>query len=286
MATIRIMIPAIPSDEMTSNNMRNPAKRIMTVMMPLLFVDGIGPLLGGLMLNCGFNSQDLFRISAFSAIAALFAASFIVKESLGKAVMEKAKVGPIISFRQLGSDFWKLAIGMVFFYFCWNATYQYIGVLCVDAWGVDRVTYGLTWSMFSLTGAAIVYFVGKLTEKNLKLALTAAVAGNGVVFIIFGVGSGAPLMFLLNFLWAFPCVIWVGSERSIIVLSVSEETKGRALGSYQVIMSLTSIAAASFGALLWAATGSLRFVWIFSGIGMLCCLLLLIPILKSIKQMN
>jgi predicted MFS family arabinose efflux permease len=286
MTTIRIMLPAIPSDEIVSNDMRNPAKKILMMMMPLLFADGIGPLLGGLMLSSGFSSHDLHRIAAFSAIAAFIAASLIVKESLGKAVIEKAKAGPIISFRQLSSDFWKLVVGMVIFYFCWNTTYLYLGVLCVDTWGVDKVTFGLTRSTFSLTGAIIVYFAGKLAEKNLKLALTAAVAGNCVVFITFGLGSGTPLLFFLYFFWAFPWVLWMGSEKSIIVLSVSEETKGRALGSYQVIMSLMSIAAASFGALLWTTTGSIRFLLIFSGIGMLCSLLLLIPILKSLEAMN
>jgi hypothetical protein len=275
------MSRAIPADEIASDGGRNPARRIMMVMMPILFVDGIGPIIGAFMLNSGLTSYDLFRTSAFCALVSFLAASFLVEESLGAQVIEKAKAGSVISFQQLGLNFWRLLIGMVIFYFCWNAAFRYQGVLCVDDWDVDIVTYGLTWSTFSLTGAAIMYVLSNLADRNLKMALSSAVAGNGLVFIAFGLGNGAALMFLLNFFWAFPCITWVGAERSLVVLSVSEEIKGRALGTYQLIMSVISIVAASFGALLWTMTGSIRILWVIAGAGMLCSLLLLVPILKT-----
>jgi predicted MFS family arabinose efflux permease len=158
-----------------------------------------------------------------------------------------------------------------------------LGNISVDDWGVDTFTYGLTWSTFSLASAVLMYVVSSITDRNLKAALIVGVAGNGVVFIIWSIGSGAALMFLLNFLWAIPFAIWLGAERSLLILSVSEEMKGRALGTFQVLMSLTSIIAAYIGALLWEASGSLRNVYGLAGIVMLCSLLYLIPLLKTIK---
>lgn len=283
MSTLRIMSRAIPADEIAQDKGRDPAKRIMMVMMPLWVVDGFSPLIGAFLLSSGFVPQDLHRLSAIAALVSFIASALIIKESLGAEVVEKAKAGPILSFRQLGSDFWKLALGMVTFYFCWNMAIQYLGNLSVDDWGVDTVTYGLTWSTFSLTSAALMYIVSVVTDRNLKVALVVAVAGNGLAFVIWSLGSGAPLMFLLNFVWAIPFAIWIGAERSILILSVSEEIKGRALGTFQVLMSLTSIVAATFGAILWETSGSLRTVWGLAGVVMLCSLLLLIPLLRTIK---
>ena len=283
MSTVRIMSRAIPADEIARDLGRDPAKRIMMVMMPLWFVDGISPIIGSFLLSSGFVPQDLYRLSALGAIIAFIASALMVKESLGIDVVEKARNGPIFSLQRLGSNFWKLALGMVTFYFCWNIAIQYLGNLCVDEWGVDMVTYSLTWSTFSFTSAILMYFASSLTDRNLKAALIIAVAGNGLAYVIWSLGSGGPLMFLLNFLWAIPFVVWVGAERSILILSVSEELKGRALGTFQVLMSFTSIIAASFGAYLWEISGSLRFVWGFAGIVMLCSLLLLIPLLKTIN---
>jgi hypothetical protein len=283
MSTVRIMSRAIPADEIAQDLGRDPAKRIMMVMMPLWFVDGISPVIGSLLLNSGLVPQDLYRLSAFSALIAFFASALIVKESLGIEVVEKARSGPVLSPRQLGSDFWKLALGMVTYYFCWNIAVQYLGNLCVYEWNVDIVTYGLTWSTFSLTNAGLMYFVSNLTDRNLKAALVFGVAGNGLVYIMWSLGTGAPLMFILNFFWAIPFVIWIGAERSILILSVSDEMKGRALGTFQVLMSFTSIIAASFGAYLWEISGSLRIVYGIAGIVMLGNLLILIPLLKSIK---
>jgi hypothetical protein len=131
-----------------------------------------------------------------------------------------------------------------------------------------------------------MYPASNFADKNLKHALLAGVLGNALIFIWFGLGWGALQMYLINLLWAIPFVLWIGAERSIIVLVVSEETKGRALGTYDLLMGVTSMGAQIFGALVWDFTDSLRLVWNISGVGMVICFIALIPILRRITSFD
>jgi MFS-type transporter involved in bile tolerance (Atg22 family) len=132
----------------------------------------------------------------------------------------------------------------------------------------------------------LIYVVSGLADRNLKAALLLSMVGNGLVYIAFGFGSGAPGLYLLNILWAVPFIVWLGTERSLITANVPEEAKGRALGTYQFLMGSTAMISALFGALIWEITGSLRMVWTIAGVGMLCTVVVLIPILRSIQSGN
>jgi hypothetical protein len=101
---------------------------------------------------------------------------------------------------------------------------------------------------------------------------------------VFSLGSGAGTLFLLNFIWAVPVVMWIGAERTLVVQDVDEENKGRALGTYQFISSSTNLVAAPFGAYIWTITGSLRTLWILSGIGGIISALFLGGALKSMSS--
>ena len=286
MSTARLMARAMPADEIAADDGSNPARRLMMVMMPLWFVDAFGPLTGTFLMARGFVSGDLHRIAAIASIVTFIAAVSLIKESLGPEVIEKARAGPKISFRSLGRDFWLFTLGMLGMYFCWTATTPYLGNLSVGWWNVDAVTYGLSWSLFSLTAALAMYPAGTFADWNLKRALLAGVIGNGIIFIWFSVGSGALSMYLINFFWAIPFVLWIGSQRSIIVLSVSEETKGRALGTYDFVMGILGMSGQIFGALLWELSGSLRVVYFVAGIGMLASSIFIFAILRNVHPPN
>ena len=90
-------------------------------------------------------------------------------------------------------------------------------------------------------------------------------------------------MYLVNFLWAIAFVLYIGAEGSLIVLVVSEETKGRALGTYQLLMMIIGIVAQFVGVMIWDITGSLRFVYSVAGITMLASSALLLVLLKFVK---
>jgi len=158
--------------------------------------------------------------------------------------------------------------------------------LSVGWWNVDDITYGLTWSLFSLTAALAMYPASTFADRNLKRALLTGVIGNGFIFIWFSFGSGALMMYAINFFWAIPFVLWIGAERSIIVLSVSKETKGRALGTYDFLMGVFAIFGQLFGALIWELSDSLRVVYFVAGIGMLLSSILLFVVLRHIHLAN
>ncbi len=283
MSSVRTMSAAIPADEVVADAGRNPAKKFMMVMMPSWFIDGLSPLLGTFLLNLGFESSNLHMIAGLGAILALVVAATTIRESLTTEVTEKARSGPVLSFRKLGKDYWRIVLGMIPYLVFYTTAIQYLGNLCVNEWGIDRITYGFTWSVFSLTSAAFMYFMSSLTDRNLKAALVSAVAGNGIVFIVFGIGGGVELVFFLNFIWALPFIVWLGAERSLLAANVPEEVKGRAFGTYTFIVNFIGIFTMSFGSILWEITGSLRFVWTLSGVGMFLTIFLLIPILRSIR---
>ncbi len=286
MSTARLMARAMPADEIAADDGSYPARRLMMVMMPLWFVDAFGPLTGTFLLSRGFQSGDLHLIGAFASILSFVSAIVLIKESLGPEIIKKARAGPKITFRRLGREFWLVTFAMLGMYFCWTASTPYLGNLSVGWWNVDDITYGLTWSLFSLTAALAMYPASSFADRNLKRALLTGVVGNGFIFIWFSLGSGALMMYVINFFWAIPFVLWIGAERSIIVLSVSKETKGRALGTYDFLMGILGMFGQLFGALIWELTDSLRVVYFVAGIGMCLSSILLFVVLRNVNPPN
>jgi MFS family permease len=281
-SSARLMASAIPADEIASDDGSNPARRLMMVMMPLWFVDALGPFTGSFLLSSGFQSGNLHFIGSLCAIITFISSVGLLNESLGAEIKQKARAGPKISFRKLGRSFWLLALGMIGYVFSWSSAIPFLGNLSVGPWNVDTVTYGLTWSLFSLTSAIIMYPASMLADRNLKATLLAGVMGNGLIFLWFSQGSGVIMMYLINFVWAIPFVLWTGSVKSIIVLVVSEEVKGRALGTYDLLMGVVGVTAQLFGASVWEISGSLRIVYGTAGIITLATSLLLLVLLRSI----
>ena len=277
MSTARLMSRAIPADEIAADDGSNPARRLMMVMMPLWFVDALGPLVGAFLLSSGYQSGNLHFMGSICAILTFVSAIVLLKESLGAEIIKKARAGPKISLRKFGRSFWLLSLGMIGFVFSWSSSIPYLGNLSVGSWGVDAVTYGLTWSLFSLTSAFIMYPASRLADRNLKATLMAGVLGNAIVFLWFSQGSGVVMMYLINFVWAIPFVFWTGSVKSVIVLVVSEEIKGRALGTYDLMMGVVAMTAQIFGAAVWSISGSLRVVYSIAGlIGLLASILIFV----------
>ncbi|MFW9767781.1 MAG: hypothetical protein ACFFF9_04550 [Candidatus Thorarchaeota archaeon] len=282
MSTARLMARAIPADEIAADDGANPARRLMMVMMPLWFVDALGPTVGAFLLSSGYQSGNLHFIGSFCAFITFLSSVILLKESLGTEVINKARSGPKISLRKFGRSFWLLAFGMIGFVFSWAGSIPFIGNLSVGPWGVDTVTYGLTWSLFSLTSALFMYPGSTLADRNLKVTLLAGVLGNAIILLWFSVGSGAFWLYVINFAWAIPFVLWTGSVKSIIVLVVSEEVKGRALGTYDLLMGVVSMIGQFVGATIWEISGSLRVVYGVAGLVALITSVLVFILLRFI----
>jgi hypothetical protein len=171
---------------------------------------------------------------------------------------------------------------MIGFVYSWSSSIPFVGNLSVGPWGVDTVTYGLTWSLFSLTSALFMYPGSSLADRNLKATLFVGVFGNALVLLWFSMGSGAFWLYVINFAWAIPFVLWTGSVKSIIVLVVSEEVKGRALGTYDLLMGFVMMTGQFIGASIWELSGSLRVVYGVAGIVALCTSVLIFVLLRFI----
>ncbi|MHA2386145.1 MAG: MFS transporter, partial [Candidatus Thorarchaeota archaeon] len=191
MSTAWLMARAIPADEIAADDGAKPARRLMMVMMPLWFVDALGPAVGAFLLSSGYQSGNLHLIGAFCAFITFLSSVILLKESLGTEVIKKARSGPKVSLRKFGRSFWLLAIAMVGFEYSWSSSIPFVGNLSVGPWGVDTVTYGLTWSLFSLTSALFMYPGSSLADRNLKATLIVGVLGNALVLLWFSMGSGA-----------------------------------------------------------------------------------------------
>ncbi|MFW9847256.1 MAG: MFS transporter [Candidatus Thorarchaeota archaeon] len=281
---IIIMSRAIPADEIQKTGGHNAARRFTMVLLPAFIVDGVSPAVGATMLNFGLAPRDLHLSAAAGTIIAFMAAFFLIQESLGGEIIERTKRGPLISFRRLGSNFWKLSVGMFAFIFFFNSALAYYGNLIVGEWGLDETTFGYAWSGFSIATVLLMHTISGLVDRDLKKSLFFAILGNGIIISFFAIASGAWTLFILNFIWAVPVVMWIGAERTLVVQDVDEENKGRALGTYQFISSSTNLVAAPFAAYVWTVTGSLRTVWTISGIGGIVSALFLGGALKAMKK--
>jgi MFS family permease len=283
MSTARLMARAIPADEIAADDGANPARRLMMVMMPLWFVDALGPTVGTFLLSSGYQSGNLHLLGSFCAFITFVSSVILLRESLGTEVIKKARSGPKVSLRKFGRSFWLLAFGMVGFVFSWASSIPFVGNLSVGPWGVDTVTYGLTWSLFSLTSALFMYPGSSLADRNLKATLFAGVLGNALILLWFSMGSGAFWLYVINFAWAIPFVLWTGSVKSIIVLVVSEEVKGRALGTYDLLMGFVMMIGQFIGASIWELSGSLRVVYSVAGLVALVTSVLIFVLLRFIN---
>ncbi len=282
-ASVLVITAAIPADEIEKEGGANSARTFSVVLLPAFLVDGLSPVLAGLMLENGFVASDLHIISAVGAAFALFATLAFVRESLEKDIIKKAKKGSIITIRGLGRNFWKFVIGMTGFIFFLRASVPYLGNLVVGEWGISTSYYGYAWSAYSITSAIILYVAGSLADRNVKAALLVALLGNSIVILLFSIFQGFWVLVTINVVWSLPIVLWIGAENTITSGTVTEEMKGRALGTYRYAVSIAGFFAFSFGAYIWEITDSLKFLFQFSGFATLIMLIILGLALRTIE---
>jgi len=265
-AFIIIMTSAMPADEIAKTSGANAARTFNMVLLPAFLIDGLSPVIAGLLLSAGYVAGDLHLLAAIGALVAMIATSAVVRESLSQEIIEKAKAGSMIALRGLGRNFWIFAAGMFGFVFVMNFAFPYMGNLVVNEWGVSESMYAIAWGAWSFTCVILMYGVGSATDRNIRLALIAGIFSTAVIVGLFAFGSSLQDLIILNILLAAPIVIWSGAEKTLAINGVSNEMKGRALGTYQLLMSSTRLVGQFIGAILWDHFGSLRTVYGISSI--------------------
>ncbi|MGY5860738.1 MAG: hypothetical protein RTU63_15330 [Candidatus Thorarchaeota archaeon] len=282
-ASILVITMAIPADEIQIEGGANSGRVFTMVLLPAFTVDGLSPILGGLLLENGFSASFLHLLASIGAIFAFVATIAFVRESLDKEIIKKARKGPIIAIRGLGRNFWKFVFGIAGFIFFIRAANPYLGNLVVGEWGLHEAYYGYAWAAYSFTSVIVLYFAGTLADRNVKAAQIVALLGNSIVVISFSMFTGFWVLVSLNVFWALPVALWIGAENTIVSGSVTEEMKGRAMGTYRYATGMIGLFAFSFGAYIWEITDSLRFLFGFSGIITLLFIGVMAIALKSIE---
>jgi MFS family permease len=265
-AFILIMTSAIPADEIAQTSGVNAARTFNMVLLPAFLVDGSAPIVAGVLVNIGYVAGDLHLLAALGALAAMVATRLGVSESLGKDLIEKAKSGSMIALRGLGRNFWIFASGMLGFIFVMNFAFPYMGNLVVNEWGVSESWYAIAWGAWSFTCVILMYGVGSATDRNIRVAMITALFSTAIIVGLFAYGTNLQDLVILNILLAAPIVVWSGAEKTLAVNGVSNEMKGRALGTFQFLMSSTRLVGQFIGAMLWDYFGSLRTVYGISSI--------------------
>lgn len=260
-AFIIIMTSAMPADEIAKTSGANAARTFNMVLLPAFLVDGLSPIIAGILLNAGFIAGDLHLLAAIGALVAMVATYKGVRESLGKDIIERARAGSIITIRGLGRNFWIFTSGMFGYVLVMNFAFPYMGNLVVNEWGVNESMYAFAWGAWSFTCVMLMYSVGSATDKNIRAALIIGTYSTGAIVGMFAFGTTLVDLIILNILLAAPIVIWSGAEKTLAVNGVRNEMKGRALGTYQFMMSTTRLVGSFIGALLWDYFGSLRAVY-------------------------
>ncbi|MFW9926116.1 MAG: hypothetical protein ACFFDM_05035 [Candidatus Thorarchaeota archaeon] len=266
-AFILIMSSAMPADEIALTDGVNAARTFNMVVLPAFLVDGMSPVLAGILLSAGYVAGDLHLLAAVGALVAMVATRIGVRESLGRDIIEKAKAGSVVALRGLGRNFWIFSAGMAGFVLVMNLAFPYLGNLIVNEWGVSESFYAYAWSGWSLVCVILMYNVGSATDKNIRAALIAGTFATALIVGLYSYGVSVLDLIILNILLAAPIVIWSGAEKTLAVNGVSNELKGRALGTYQLMMSSTRLFGQFIGAILWDFFGSLRVVFGIASIG-------------------
>ena len=281
-ASILVVTTAIPADEIEVDGGANSARTFTMVLLPAFLVDGFSPVLAGLLLDNGYSASFLHLIASVGATVALLATFAFVKESLDKEIIKKARKGSIITVRGLGRNFWKFVFGIAGFVFFMRSAVPYLGNLVVGEMGLSSSQYAYSWAFYSIASAFLLYFAGTLADRNVKVAQIVALLGNGIIVLAFSIVQGFWPLVSLQVLWALPIALWIGAENTIVSGSVSEEKKGRALGTYRYATSMAGFFAFSFGAYIWEISDNLRFLFQFAGIGTLLFIIVMALILRSI----
>ncbi len=270
-----IIARSVPADQIALLDGRDPARQFTMVLLPAFLVDGISPIIASILLLQGLQERYLVLLGAFGALFAAGATCKFVQETLSSTAQKKAKEGPIIPIRALGKNYWAFTISMMCFYFASGLAMPYYGNLITLEWNISTVIYGFTWSAFSLTTVLLMYTLSGVADRNIKLGLVAGLVLHVVLLGISSIGNGVELLIILNIIWAFPLVFWLGCERALTVLDVKEEIKGRAMGFFSVLMSSTGILAAPLGSYIWYSSGSLRHLF---GFTFIFALMMTIPV--------
>jgi MFS family permease len=263
---VLVISRAIPADEINLDSGSDATRKMTMVLMPSFVVDGISPILAVLLLHSGFTLPSLLLIGILAAVVAMLFSITQIKETLVPTIIPQPKIPVTVTLRSLGCSFWKFTAAMVGYYFAWGMAIPYLGILSVEEWGVSLEVYGIATSAFSLASVSMMYTLSGVAGKRTKSGLILSLAGNSVVMTALGLGSDAWLLILLNMVWAAPIVVWIATEVVLTVNGVPSYMRGRALGVYQLAISATGLVAAPIGAFIWTYSGSLRFLWVVSGI--------------------
>ncbi len=278
-----IMARAAPADQISQDNGRDAGRTFTMVLLPAFAMDGLSPLLASVLLRSGLPQRDLLIIGGIGTILAFIVSAVFVRETLSSAIQEKARSGSIVSLRGLGRDFWLLAGGCIGLYMSFGLAFPYLGNLVVDEWFVSTSDWGVIWCASSLTIAALSYYGGKLADKRLKITMGFSVFLTAVIILGHALLEGIIVLLLINIFWGFVAVIWIASERALIVQGVSEEKKGRALSTFQVVMSTAQMIMMNIGAAIWTISGSLRFLFVIAGV---IALMSLIPLSLAMRYIT
>jgi len=265
-AFILIMTSAIPADEIAKTSGVNAARTFNMVLVPAFLVDGSAPIVAGILINAGYVAGDLHLLAAIAALIAMIATRLGVSESLGKDLIQRAKSGSMITLRGLGRNFWIFSSGMFGFVFVMNFSFPYLGNLVVNEWGVSESWYAIAWGAWSFTCVILMYGVGSATDKNIRFVMISGLFSTAIVVGLYAYGTSLQDLVILNILLAAPIVVWSGAEKTLAVNGVRNEMKGRALGTFQFLMSSTRLVGQFIGAMLWDSFGSLRTVFGISSI--------------------
>ncbi|MBD3406958.1 MAG: hypothetical protein GF411_12645 [Candidatus Lokiarchaeota archaeon] len=139
---IIVVSRAIPADAVAVDRGKNSARTFTMILLPAFLMDGLSPIFASLLLNNGYTSSQLHLLAGFMTIFTLFITNRYVSESLASETSDKAREGPIISFNNLGRNFWIVTSGMLLIYFFHTAATGYLGNLAVGEWGIAREMYG------------------------------------------------------------------------------------------------------------------------------------------------
>jgi MFS family permease len=280
---VLVITRAIPADEISHDTGPAATRKMTMILMPAFAVDAVSPLIAVLLFQIGMQTHSLLLIGILAALAAMVFSATQVHDAYPSQRSYESEQNSNNPLKALGNPFWKFTVAMLGYYIAWGMAIPYLGILNVNEWGVSLDLYGVVSSVFSLSTVIVMYTLSGFAGHQAKTSLFVSLVANSFIMIAMGLGSQIWLLFILNAFWAAPIVVWIATEGVLVVNGIPAHMRGTAVGLFQSTTSATGLLAAPLGAFVWTISGSLRFLWVFSGVLAVFFVLTAWWTLKSVK---
>ncbi|HVT02264.1 MAG TPA: MFS transporter [Thermoanaerobaculia bacterium] len=199
----------------------------------------IGPLIAALLLARGMTLRHLFMVSVIPGLIGVILLLFFLSEP--KRVIKPREIRETEAPRRLPTTIRGPLLSIALFYLA-NSSDVFL-LLQATAAGVAAKWLPLMWSAHHLIKALFSTAAGSLSDRtDRRYMLIAGWSSYALIYFLFPFSHSLGFFFFLFIAYAIPFTLAEGTERAWMAGFVSSDLRGRALGTYYLIVGFATLA--------------------------------------------